>query len=287
VSTLDGPGSDVLPAWLDNAAPTRRRPALRLGEVWRYRELTAFFALRDFKVRYKQAFLGAAWAVVQPLVGAVAFTLLFNRLAGIDVGGRSYFAFSLVGFAIWTYFSSVVVAGSNSLLSNADLLTKVAFPRLVLPVSTLPPGLIDLAIGSALAVVVAIVAGDPVSPLGIVVGVPLGLALLVVTVAGLAFLFSASVVRYRDISVLLGFGLQVVLFASPVAYPPSLVPPGWRTVMYLNPLAGVLGLFRWGLVGMDAPSGPELLLSSGAALTALAVGLLHFRRNEREFADII
>src|SRR5205085_1599958 len=124
------------------------------------------------------------------LVGALTFTLLFHRLADIDVGGHSYFAFSLVGFAVWSYFSTVVVAGSNSLLYNADLLTKVAFPRLVLPVATMLPGLVDLAIGSILALVAAIVAGDGASPVGLVVGLPTGLVLLMVTIAGLLFLFS-------------------------------------------------------------------------------------------------
>ncbi|MET0145897.1 MAG: ABC transporter permease [Ilumatobacteraceae bacterium] len=276
-----------LAPWRENGSRTGRWPALRLTEVWTFRELIGFFALRDFKVRYKQAFLGVAWAVVQPLVGAVAFTLLFHQLADIDIGDHSYFAFSLVGYAVWSYFSTVVVAGSNSLLYNADLLTKVAFPRLVLPIATLLPALVDLAIGSALGLVATIGAGERPSPVGLVIGLPVGLVLLVVTVAGTVFLFSASIVRYRDVSVLLGFGLQVVLFASPVAYPTSLVPDEWRTVMYLNPLAGSLGLLRWGLVGMDPPSAADLLLSTLTAVVILGAGLMYFRRNEQEFADII
>ena len=276
-----------LPPWRENAAPSGLWPALRLGEAWQFRELIMFFALRDFRVRYKQAFLGVAWAVVQPLAGALTFTLLFHRLAEIDVGGHSYFAFSLVGFAVWSYFSIVVVAGSNSLLHNAGLLTKVAFPRLVLPLASMLPALVDLAIGSTLTLVAAVLAGDGVSIVGLVIGLPAGLVLLLVTVAGLLFLLSASVVRYRDIAVLVGFGLQVMLFITPVAYPPSLIPDGWRTLAYANPLAGVLGLFRWGLVSMDPPSAPQLLLSTGAAALLLVVGLLHFRRNEHELADII
>jgi ABC-type polysaccharide/polyol phosphate export permease len=277
----------ALPPWRENAARTGRWPSLRLAEAWHYRELIVFFALRDFKVRYKQAFLGIAWAVVQPLVGALTFTLLFHRLADIDVGGHSYFAFSLAGFAVWSYFTTAVVAGSNSLLYNAALLTKVAFPRLVLPVASMLPGLVDLAIGSTLALVAAVVAGDGVSLVGLVVGLPAGLGLLVLTVAGLLFLFSASVVRYRDVAVVIGFGLQVMLFITPVAYPPSLIPGAWQTIAYINPMAGVLGLFRWGLVSMDPPSGPQLLLSTAAAVVLLVGGLLHFRRNEQEIADII
>jgi ABC-type polysaccharide/polyol phosphate export permease len=276
-----------LPPWRENVASNGRWPSLRLAEAWRCRELIAFFALRDFKVRYKQAFLGVAWTVVQPLIGALTFTLLFHRLADIDVGDHSYFAFSLVGFAVWSYFSTAVVAGSNSLLYNAGLLTKVAFPRLVLPLASMLPSLVDLAIGSSLALIAAVVAGDGVSPVGLVVGLPVGLVLLVLTIAGLLFLFSASVVRYRDIAVVLGFGLQVLLFVTPVAYPPSLIPGAWRTIAYVNPIAGVLGLLRWGLVSMDPPSGPQLLLSTIAAVVLLVGGLLHFRRNEQEIADII
>jgi len=273
--------------WVENAAPRRQLPRLHLAQLWRHRELAAFFAIRDIKVRYKQAYVGVAWAVVQPLIGAFTFVLVFNRLAKVDVGNRSYFAFALVGFAVWTYFSTAVSNGSNSLLYNANLLTKIAFPRAVLPVAALLPPIVDLALGSILAVAAAVIAGDSIPLLGLVLAVPLGLAQLVTVAAGLALFFSALIVRFRDVAVLVSFGLQVVLLASPVAYPPDLVPSAWRTAVYVNPLAGCLGLIRHGLVGTPLPSGPRLLLSAAVAVIILLGGLLHFRRREYEFADII
>jgi ABC-type polysaccharide/polyol phosphate export permease len=173
------------------------------------------------------------------------------------------------------------------LLYNANLLTKIAFPRAVLPIATLLPPMVDLALGSILAVAAAVIAGDSIPLLGLLLAVPVGLAQLVTVAAGLALFFSALIVRFRDVAVLVGFGLQVVLLASPVAYPPDLVPSAWRTAVYVNPLAGCLGLIRYGLVGTPLPSGPRLLLSAAMAVIILLGGLLHFRRREREFADII
>lgn len=289
---MSSTGSDGLPesvtsAWVVNAAPTRRWPTLGIGQIRKHRELILFFAIRDVKVRYKQAFLGIAWAGLQPLIGALTFTLLFNRLAGIHITGRSYFAFALVGFSVWTYFSATVTSGASSLVSNAELLTKVAFPRLVAPVASMLPALIDLAVGAALAVVVAVVVGDGLSVIGIFIGLPLGIGLLLLVTAGPVLFFSASVVKYRDAAVLVGFGLQVLLFASPVAYPPELAPGVWQTVLYLNPVAGALGLLRAALIGTAFPTVGRLAISVVMAVLLLLVGLIHFRRNELEFADII
>lgn len=273
--------------WSENSAPTRRWPSLRLHQLWDRRELIWFFAVRDVKVRYKQAVLGLGWAVLQPILGAVTFTVLFNRLADVDVEGRSYFAFSVVGFAVWTYFSSSVSAGTGSLLYNADLLTKVAFPRIVAPVATLLPGLIDLAVGAVLAVIVALAVGDGLSLVGILVGLPLGVPLLLLAAVGPALFFSATVVRYRDAGVLVGFGLQLLLFASPVAYPPELLPSPWRTLLFVNPVSGALGLLRSALIGSPLPTTPQLLISVVVSVAVVIGGLVHFRRREREFADII
>jgi ABC-type polysaccharide/polyol phosphate export permease len=239
------------------------------------------------KVRYKQAFLGIAWAGIQPLVGALTFTILFNRLAKVDVVGHSYFAFALVGFGIWTYFSSTVQGGTMSLVHNAELLTKVAFPRIVPPTAALLPPLIDLTISVVLATVISVATGARPTVLGVVIGLPLGLVLLGLAVVGPVLFLSATVVKYRDASTLVSFALQFLLFASPVAYPPELVPDGWRTVLYLNPVAGALTLLRAALVGTDLPTAPQLLLSVAVAVVACYIGLLHFRRSEREFADII
>jgi ABC-type polysaccharide/polyol phosphate export permease len=286
----DGPPAvkeQPAPAWVVNGAPRRGLPPLRIGEIWRHRELIYFFAVRDIKVRYKQALLGVSWAVIQPLVGAITFSILFHRLAEVDVDGPSYFAFALLGSGAWTYFSATLQSGTGSLLANAELLTKVSFPRIVAPVATLVPAAIDLTVAAVLSFVVAVAAGFVPSVAGIALGLPAGLVLLVLAVAGPVLLLSSSVVKYRDVAALVGFAVPLLLFVSPVAYPPELVPEGWRLLLYVNPLAGALGLLRWALVGTTIPSAVELLVSMAVAVVLLLAGLLHFRRTEREFADII
>lgn len=273
--------------WVENAAPTGRWPRLRLGQVWTFREMIYFFALRDVKVRYKQAFLGAAWAGLQPLVGALTFTLLFNGLANITVSGDSYFVFALVGFVAWTYFSTGLGNGTNSLLSNAELLTKVPLPRIALPVAAILPPLVDLAVGAGLAIVATLIWGGELSIAGLLIGTPIGLGLLLVGTFGPVLIFSALIVKYRDAAVIVGFGLQLFLFLTPVAYPPELVPEPWRTIQYLNPVAGCLAVLRWALGAAPAPA-PELVALSGAvAVLILIAGSYYFRANERQFVDII
>jgi ABC-type polysaccharide/polyol phosphate export permease len=282
-STVKAPPSP----WVVNAATTRRWPSLGLAQLWIHRELVYFFALRDLKARYKQAFLGVAWAGIQPLVGALTFTILFNRLADVEIDGPSYFAFALLGSGVWAYFASTLQAGTNSLLYNAELLTKVAFPRIVAPTATFLPGLIDLSVAAVMAFVVAVAAGGGVAPLGLLVGLPAGLVLLVLAVAGPVYLLSAAVVKYRDVSTLVGFGVQLLLFATPIAFPPELVPAGWRTLLYVNPLTGAVGLLRWALVDTAVPTAAQLATSLATAVALLLLGVFHFRRREREFADII
>lgn len=286
--TASTPGS-VSPdggGWVENRAPSGRR-RLDLAEIWRYRELAFFFAARDVKVRYKQALLGAAWAVLQPLAGAVTFTILFNGLADIDVDGDSYFAFSLVGFVAWTYVSTAIGSGATSVVANSDLLTKVYFPPIVAPLSTLLPPAIDLAIGAVLAVAVAVVVGGGLSLVGVVVGLPLGAALLVAAAAGPVLFFSALTVRYRDARVLAGFGLQILLFASPVAYPAEIVPDRWQLLYHVNPIAGALGCLRSALIGDPLPDATHLLASVAVAVAITTAGLVRFRSSEPTFADII
>lgn len=273
--------------WVVNAAPTSRWQKLDLREVWTNRELIYFFALRDLQVRYKQAFLGVAWAGIQPLIGAVTFTILFNRLGDVEISGPSYFAFAMVGFATWTYFSAGLNAGAGSLLANSTLITKVALPRIVPPTAALLPALIDLGVALVIATGVALAAGGGLGPWGILVCLPAGLILLVLGVSGPAYFLSAVVVKYRDAKALISFGLLFLLFASPIAYPTEFVPREWRTIVYLNPLAGALGLVRFALVDTDLPALTNLLLSGGSACILFVIGLLHFRRREREFADVI
>lgn len=273
--------------WVVNAASPRSRLDLQLSQLWKHRELAFFFAYRDVKVRYKQALLGAAWAVLQPLAGALILTVVFNRVADIKVENGSYFAFAVTGFVTWNYVSSAISSGTGSLLVNGDLLTKVSFPRLVIPVAAFMPGLIDLAIGLVVALVASLVAGGTLSLLGVLIGLPLGLVVLVLGVAGPVMFFSSAAVRYRDVLVLVAFGLQLMLFLTPIAYPPSLLSEGWRMVAHLNPVAGAVGLIRSGIIGAPLPTVPQIALSTVVALAVLLVSLMSFRSNERGFADII
>jgi ABC-type polysaccharide/polyol phosphate export permease len=273
--------------WVVNAAPTSRWPGLHLRQFWVSRELIYFFAQRDLRVRYKQAFLGVAWAGIQPLIGALTFTILFNRLGAVEISGPSYFAFAMVGFASWTYFSASLNSAASSLLANSELLTKVPLPRIVPPTAALLPALLDLGVALVIAAGVTLAAGGGLALGGLLVGLPAGLFLLILAVSGPAYFLSATVVKYRDAMALISFGLLFLLFASPIAYPPEFVSSEWQTVLYLNPLAGALGLLRFALVDAELPPLPSLLLSGGAATVGFTIGLLHFRRSEREFVDVI
>ena len=213
--------------WVTNAASTSRWPSLGVGQLWTHREL---------RVLLRPAGPGTALQAGVPRRGVgwhpapdrrPDVTILFNRLADVEIDGPSYFAFALLGSGVWSYFSSTLQAGTNSLLSNSELLEpKVAFPRIVAPTATFLPGLIDLAVAAVLAFIVALAAGGGVAPLGLLLGLPGGLVLLVLAVAGPVYLLSAAVVKYRDVSTLVGFGVQLMLFATPIAFPPDLVPPG-------------------------------------------------------------
>jgi ABC-type polysaccharide/polyol phosphate export permease len=272
--------------WAENAAAGGRWPQLRLAEPWKHRELVFFFALRDVKVRYKQAFLGVGWAALQPLAGALVFTLVFHGLADLESEGAGYFVFTLVGFVIWTYYSTSVSRGTASLLVNGELLTKVAFPKIVAPVATMLPGLVDLAVGLALGLVISLVSGG-FSVVGLLIGLPLGLALLLLAAVGPATLLSASVVKYRDIAILVTFALQLLLFASPVAYPPETVPEEWRVLQYMNPVAGSLSLIRWGTIGTEPASVGLIGVSFASGMLFLLAGLMYFRSNEPNLVDVI
>jgi ABC-type polysaccharide/polyol phosphate export permease len=271
--------------WVVNDSRPRSRYDLQLSQVWKHRELAFFFADRDVRVRYKQAVLGAAWAILQPLVGALAFTVVFNRVAGIEVEGVSYFAFAIVGSAVWTYAMAVINTGTSSLLTNHELLTKVSFPRLVLPTAAVLPGLIDFTIGLVIGLVASIVTGG--APTLWLLALPLAVLLLVVGTSGPMLFFAAKVVKYRDVLVLVSFGMQLVFFLTPIAYPPSSIPGVWQTVAYVNPVAGAVGLLRAGIVGTSVPSVGQMALSVGVAIVLFLLGLVSFRAHEREFADVI
>jgi lipopolysaccharide transport system permease protein len=276
-------GAAATAEWKENRATAGVR-ALQLGELWEYRELVLFLALRDFKAKYKQAVFGIGWAIVQPVAGVVVFTIVFRRFAGVPSDGIPYIVFALLGFVVWSYFAASLAAASASLVTNAALVTKVYFPRIAAPVAALLPGLVQLALG--LMLVVGLMALYGITP-GLEAAVfPLVVIGAVVAAFGTGLLFAALNVKYRDVGNVLGLLTQLWLLASPVAYPSSLVPTDWRWVYALNPMVGVLDTARWSLVGGPAP-GADLLASVGSAVVLLAVGLVYFQRTERQFADLI
>ncbi len=289
-----GQTSDALPT----AAPediTRIRPgtgwrALDLRELWRYRELLGFLAARDISVRYKQTVLGVAWAVLQPLCTMVVFTIFFGRLAKMPSDGIPYPIFALVGLLPWQLFAYALQQSSNSLVNEQRLISKVYFPRLVIPLSSVLAGAADFAIAFALVVLMMIgyaVAGYPPKITAAVTLLPLFAVLALAAALGVGLWLAALNVQYRDVRYVVPFLTQLWLFLTPIAYPSSLVPQAWRVVYGLNPMTGVVDGFRWALVGGPSPD-PGLMAASVAVVIALLVGgLFYFRRVEAQFADVV
>jgi ABC-2 type transport system permease protein/lipopolysaccharide transport system permease protein len=252
--------------------------------LWRARELVGYLALRDLKLRYRQAALGALWVLLQPVASVAVFTLVFNRLAGIDAEGVPYPLFALVGMVTWTYFSTAVLVGSTSLVANASLVTKVRFPRIAAPAAALLPPAVDL--GISLVLVAAAMAYYRVFPGLQLVGAAAWFCLLTATAFGVNLWLSAINVRYRDVQHAVGPTLQLLLFASPVAYPAELLT-GWYELLYaVNPMVGVIELGRWALLGAPWP-GSTLAVSAASTSILLLTGLRYFDRAQRSFADVI
>jgi lipopolysaccharide transport system permease protein len=259
--------------------------ALRLGEVWEYRELLYFLTWRDIKVRYKQTVLGATWAVIQPFFTMVVFSLFFGRLAKMPSDGMPYPLFAYAALVPWTFFANGLAQASSSLVGNANVIKKVYFPRLTVPISTVMSEGVDFCL--AFAMLVLMMAYFGVMPGVRVLALPLLLLLAVVTSLGAGLWLAALNVRYRDVRYVVPFTTQVWLFATPIAYPSSLLEEPWRTIYGLNPMAGVVEGFRWALLGTDTAPGPLILVSAIAALLLLTGGAFYFRRMERHFADVI
>lgn len=255
-----------------------------VSDVWRYRELLYFLVWRDVKVRYKQAALGAAWAVVQPVLSMVVFTIFFGRFARMPSDGVPYPLFSLSALVPWTYFATAVGAGALSLVGQQHVISKVYFPRLLVPLAAVTGPLVDFAI--AFGVLLLAMIGYRVAPTPAIVAVPFFAAFAVATAAAAAIWLAALTARYRDVRYVVPFALQLWLFATPVAYPTSLVPDRWRALYGLNPMTGVIEGFRWALVGGTAP-GPATLVSAAAVAIALAGGVLYFRRVEGTLVDVL
>jgi lipopolysaccharide transport system permease protein len=265
--------------------PSKGWAPLGLRELWEYRELLYFLTWRDIKVRYKQTVLGAAWAIIQPFFIMVVFSLFFGRLAGVPSDGVPYPVFTFCALLPWQLFAHALAESSNSLVANERLITKVYFPRLVVPISAVLGGLIDFAIGFL--VLLGMMAYYGVVPTLAVLALPLFVLLAVMTALGVGLWLSALNVKYRDVRYTLTFLTQFWLFMTPVAYPSSLIPEAWRPLYGLNPMAGVVEGFRWALLGKTESPGPLLAVSVGAVILILIGGLFYFRRMEETFADIV
>jgi lipopolysaccharide transport system permease protein len=276
---------------MGTAAPALRVIEPRSGwvpvdwrELWDARELLGFLVWRDVKVRYKQTVLGAAWAVLQPLATMGVFAVLFGRWARMPSDGLPYPLFAFAALVPWTFFANSVSAASSSLLGNTHLISKVYFPRLLITLSTMGTGLLDLAV--ALVVMVALLALYGVALTWQVVTLPLLTLLVLLLAFGVGSLLAALCALYRDVRYVVPFLLQLWMFSSPVIYPLSLIPSEWRWVAYVNPLSGAIHGFRAALLGQPMPWAP-LGVSAAMALAAVWIGLAYFRRVERRVADLI
>ncbi len=260
--------------------------SLKLRELWEYRELLYFLTWRDIKVRYKQTVLGAAWAIIQPFFTMVVFSLFFGKLAKIPSDGIPYPIFSYAALVPWTFFARGLGQASNSLVSGSKLIKKVYFPRLAMPIATVLGGVVDFAL--AFVVLLGMMLAYRIMPTVNVFWLPLFLLLALITSLGVSLWLSAMNVQFRDVRYTVPFITQFWMFATPIAYPSSLIKdPLLRTVYAINPMVGVIEGFRWALLGTDTAPGRIIIVSSLAALVILISGAFYFRRMERTFADVV
>ncbi|HXP85597.1 MAG TPA: ABC transporter permease [Bryobacteraceae bacterium] len=264
--------------------PTRGWLKLNLGELWAYRELLYFLVWRDIKVRYKQTALGAAWAVLQPVLTMAVFSIFFGRLAKMPSDGVPYPIFVFAALLPWQLFAFALTESANSLVGSQNLIKKVYFPRLVVPISSVLAGLVDF--GISFVVLLCLMLYYHIVPTWAVALLPLFIVLALATALSVGLWLSALNVEFRDVRYTIPFLTQFWLFATPVAYPSSLVPAHWRPLLGLNPMAGVVDGFRWALLGQSSAPGPLLWVSIGAVIVLLFGGLMYFRRMESTFADI-
>jgi lipopolysaccharide transport system permease protein len=258
--------------------------SLRLGELWEYRELLYFLVWRDIKVRYKQTALGAAWAILQPVLTMVVFSVFFGRLAKVPSDGIPYPVFALAALVPWQLFAYAVSESTNSLVISQNLIKKVYFPRLVVPIASVLAGLVDFAI--SFVVLLGLMAFYGIRPTSAVAVLPVFILFAVASALAVGLWLSALNVQFRDVRYTIPFLTQFWMFATPVAYPSSLVPEKWRALFGLNPMAGVVEGFRWALLGKSTSPGPLLWVSIVAVVGLLIGGLMYFRRMESTFADV-
>jgi len=265
--------------------PSEGWVSLKLQELWEYRELLYFLVWRDVKVRYKQTVLGAAWAIIQPFFTMVVFSLFFGKLAKMPSDGIPYPLFSFAALVPWAFFANGLSQASNSVVGSAHLITKVYFPRLVVPISGVVSGIVDFAL--AFVVLLGMILFYGMVPTLNILWLPFLLLLALVTALGVGMWFSALNVQFRDVRYILPFLTQFWMFATPIVYPSSLLPEPWRTVYGLNPMVGVVEGFRWALLGTQTAPGPIIIVSSLASIVILIGGAFYFKRMEKTFADLV
>lgn len=266
-------------------APSKGWRSLGLEELWAYRELLGFLVWRDVSIRYKQTILGVAWAIIQPVFAMVVFTVFFGRLANLPSDGIPYPIFTYTALLPWTFFANGLSQAANSVVRDSNLMTKVYFPRLVVPIAAVVGGVIDF--GLAFLVLLGMMAYFRIWPTANVVWLPLLLLLALATALAVGLWLSALNVQFRDVRHVVPFLVQIWFFATPVVYSSTMLPAAWRAVYGLNPMAGVIEGFRWSLLGAQTRPGPIVIVSVLTVLAVMLGGALYFRRVERTFADII
>ncbi len=265
--------------------PSAGWTALQLRDLWLHRELIFFMTWRDLKVRYKQTFLGASWAILQPLLTMVVFSIFFGNLAGVPSDNVPYPIFSFTALIPWTLFSKALQDASRSLVANSHMITKIYFPRMILPLSSVLAGVVDFFI--AFAVLLAMMIYYRIFPTSQIWLLPLFLILALVTAMGVGLWLSALNVVYRDVGYVLPFLTQMWMFLTPIAYPTSIIPEKWQAIYAINPMTGVVEGFRWVLLGTGQPPGIMTAVSCLVAVILLVTGMFYFRRMERLFADMV
>jgi len=265
--------------------PSRGWVPIKLKDIWEYRELLYFLTWRDIKVRYKQTVLGATWAILQPFLTMVIFSIFFGKLAGLPSDGIPYPIFSYSGMVIWLFFANGVTLSSSSMVSEANTIKKVYFPRMVIPISAILSGGVDFIL--AFIVLLGMMVFYGIMPTVAIVWLPLLFLLAFVTSLGVSLWLSAMNVMFRDVRYVVPFLVQAWLFATPIAYSSSLLKGKWKTIYGINPMAGVVDGFRWAILGVETKPGPMIAVSSVVAVALLISGAYFFRRMERSFADVV
>jgi lipopolysaccharide transport system permease protein len=275
----------MTPSVITRIQPAKGWVGLNFPELWKFRELLYFLIWRDLKVRYKQTALGAAWAIIQPLLTMAVFSLFFGRLAGVPSDGVPYPIFAFTGLVPWTFFANALTQSSNSLIGSQHLITKVYFPRLVIPIASVFSGILDFAI--AFVVLIAMILYYGITPGITLLTIPFFFLIALITALGSGLWLSALNVEFRDVRYIVPFLAQFWLFATPVAYPSSLLAERWRIIYALNPMVGVVEGFRWALLKTPNLSASVFAVSTITAIALLVTGALYFKRMERTFADVV